>query len=96
MRLWIRSKPRGSFRELEYVIPQSNFTEGIYIDYKALKIQRIARRYKFGYRLTYTAFSYSHLTIQRDHRVDVGFLPGESDQGRWLTYIVEYSRPSRL
>ena len=38
-----------------------NFTEGVYIDYKAFIAQNITPRYEFGYGLTYTTFNYSSL-----------------------------------
>lgn len=41
--------------------PQDNFTEGVYIDYKAFIAQNITPRFEFGYGLTYTTFNYSSL-----------------------------------
>ncbi|CRG91027.1 beta-glucosidase [Talaromyces islandicus] len=55
--------------------PQSNFTEGAYIDYKAFELQGITPRYEFGYGLTYTSFAYSQLAIQRDPEVNIEYLP---------------------
>ncbi|OQE24386.1 hypothetical protein PENSTE_c007G02745 [Penicillium steckii] len=46
--------------ENEYY-PQSNFSEGIYIDYKAFIRNDIKPRFEFGYGLTYSNFSYSDL-----------------------------------
>lgn len=43
--------------------PQSNFTEGIYIDYRAFDLRNITPRYEFGYGLSYTTFSYSNLSV---------------------------------
>ncbi|THW11878.1 putative glycosyl hydrolase [Aureobasidium pullulans] len=40
---------------------QDNFTEGVYIDYKAFIAQNITPRFEFGYGLTYTTFNYSSL-----------------------------------
>lgn len=40
---------------------QSNFTEGVYIDYKAFIAHNITPRFEFGYGLTYTTFDYSGL-----------------------------------
>ncbi|KAK5110886.1 hypothetical protein LTR85_000696 [Meristemomyces frigidus] len=40
---------------------QSNFTEGVYIDYKHFLAQNITPRFEFGYGLTYTTFNYSSI-----------------------------------
>lgn len=44
--------------------PQSNFTEGVYIDYRAFDLYNITPRYEFGYGLSYTTFSYCNLTVE--------------------------------
>jgi beta-glucosidase len=46
--------------------PQSNFTEGVYIDYKYFIKEDIEPRFAFGYGLTYTDFEYSDLKIDID------------------------------
>ncbi|CDK28769.1 unnamed protein product [Kuraishia capsulata CBS 1993] len=43
---------------------QSNFTEGVYIDYKAFIKSNITPRYEFGFGLTYTTFEYTDLDLQ--------------------------------
>jgi beta-glucosidase len=45
--------------------PQSDFSEGVYIDYRAFDAKNITPRYEFGYGLSYTTFSYSNLKISR-------------------------------
>ena len=55
-----------SLPEGEYTLfPQSNFTEGVYIDYKYFDQKNITPRYEFGFGLTYTTFSYSNLSINK-------------------------------
>ncbi|KAK5133582.1 hypothetical protein LTR08_007622 [Meristemomyces frigidus] len=43
--------------------PQSNFTEGLYIDYRHFDLYNITPRFEFGYGLSYSTFSYSNLTV---------------------------------
>ncbi|KAF1819718.1 glycoside hydrolase family 3 protein [Dissoconium aciculare CBS 342.82] len=44
--------------------PQSNFTEGVEIDYRSFLARDVTPRYAFGYGLTYSTFSYSNLTVE--------------------------------
>jgi beta-glucosidase len=45
--------------------PQTAFTEGVFIDYRALDHADITPVYEFGYGLSYTNFSYSNIQVQR-------------------------------
>ncbi|PBP28603.1 beta-glucosidase 1 precursor [Diplocarpon rosae] len=45
--------------------PQSDFTEGVFIDYRALDSQNITPIYEFGFGLSYTTFEYSDLTVTK-------------------------------
>jgi beta-glucosidase-like glycosyl hydrolase len=53
--------------------PQSNFTEGVFIDYKHFERYGIAPRFEFGFGLSYTTFDYSNLTVDVDE--SAGLLP---------------------
>ncbi|KAL2816181.1 glycosyl hydrolase family 3 N terminal domain-containing protein [Aspergillus cavernicola] len=55
--------------------PQSNFTEGVYIDYKAFGKEGITPRYAFGFGLTYTDFTYSNLEIDLLSNANTAYLP---------------------
>jgi beta-glucosidase len=57
------SRPEG-----EYVLfPQSNFSEGVYIDYRHFDVAGITPRYEFGFGLSYTTFAYSDLVISKSN-----------------------------
>ena len=60
---------------MEQYYPQSNFSEGLYIDYKHFMAQNIIPRYEFGYGLTYTTFNYSNLNIVTSASASTSALP---------------------
>lgn len=55
------SRPDGIYA----LFPQSDFSEGVYIDYRALDAQNVTPRYEFGFGLSYTTFAYSNLAVSR-------------------------------
>jgi beta-glucosidase len=56
--------PEGSFANF----PQSNFSEGVYIDYRHFDRNDIEPRYEFGFGLSYTTFQYQELKIRTEQR----------------------------
>ncbi|PPJ59718.1 hypothetical protein CBER1_10807 [Cercospora berteroae] len=44
---------------------QSDFVEGVFIDYRRFMNEGIAPRFEFGYGLTYSNFSYSNFTVAK-------------------------------
>ncbi|EPE08068.1 glycoside hydrolase family 3 protein [Ophiostoma piceae UAMH 11346] len=45
------------------VVPQQDFSEGLYVDYRHFDKHAIAPRYEFGYGLSYTSFSLGNLSV---------------------------------
>jgi len=65
----------GAPGTLEYFYPQDNFTEGVYIDYRAFIAQNIQPRFEFGYGLTYSTFSYSGLNAVTRRNNTLTYIP---------------------
>lgn len=63
--------PTGSYS----FFPQSNFTEGGYIDYRYFEANGIVPRYEFGFGLSYTTFVYSNLAIQKSWKRNLSEYP---------------------
>ncbi len=54
----------------------SNYTEGVFLDYRHFDKYNITPRYYFGYGLSYTTFSFSSLLISKaseEHHVEQSF-----------------------
>lgn len=52
--------------------PQSNFSEGVFVDYRHFDARNITPRYEFGFGLSYTTFNYSNLSVKKPERSSVG------------------------
>jgi beta-glucosidase len=65
-------------------VPQYNFQEGVFIDYRGFDHRNITPVYEFGFGLSYTTFNYSGLTVEK---LDVAeYQPTTGDSGQAPTY----------
>ncbi|KAI9740353.1 MAG: hypothetical protein M1834_004932 [Cirrosporium novae-zelandiae] len=55
--------------------PQQNFTEGVYIDYRAFDHKDISPRFEFGFGLSYSTFTYSSLTTTASTNASTAIWP---------------------
>ncbi|KAK1703022.1 glycoside hydrolase family 3 C-terminal domain-containing protein, partial [Colletotrichum acutatum] len=51
-------------RQANTTSPQCDFTEGVFVDYRAFDERGIEPRFEFGFGLTYTQFTYSSLLVK--------------------------------
>lgn len=63
------------------LFPQSDFTEGVYIDYRHFDKQGITPRYEFGFGLSYTTFSFSGLQVSPVKQGIAAYPSGPIEQG---------------
>lgn len=61
--------------------PQSNFTEGVYIDYRHFDLKNITPRYEFGFGLSYTTFDYANLAISKTNSSTAAYPSGAVSLG---------------
>lgn len=73
--------------QLGAAFPQSNFTEGLYIDYRYFDAKNITPRFEFGYGLSYTTFEFSDLRIDTVSGFNTASYPSKS------TTIVQGGHP---
>ena len=82
--------------------PQVNFTEGVFIDYRAFDRANITPVYEFGYGLSYTTFSYSDLQVTRVLGLNSTYTPTTGSTSAAPTYgtitnnTADYQFPSNL
>ncbi|PIB01148.1 Beta-glucosidase cel3A [Cercospora beticola] len=57
---------------------QSNFSEGVFIDYRHFIRENIEPRFAFGYGLTYSSFNYSNLEINLSSSANKALLPSDA------------------
>ncbi|KAB5566115.1 beta-glucosidase 1 [Coniochaeta sp. 2T2.1] len=59
----------------EDFFPDDDFSEGLYIDYRAFDRHDIEPRFEFGFGLSYTTFDYDGLTVSLARRADTAEFP---------------------
>ncbi|KAI0515057.1 glycoside hydrolase superfamily [Xylaria bambusicola] len=57
--------------------PQSDFSEGVYLDYRAFDAKNITPRYEFGFGLSYTTFAYADLSVNLVEGADFAQYPSK-------------------
>jgi beta-glucosidase len=63
--------PQGRYRNF----PQSDFAEGVYVDYRHFDARNVTPRFEFGFGLSYTTFAYSNLTVALDRAASTAAFP---------------------
>ncbi|TVY47638.1 Beta-glucosidase [Lachnellula occidentalis] len=78
--------------------PQSDFTEGVFIDYRGFDKSNSTPIYEFGYGLSYTTFNYSNLVIKSanvsKYNPTVGTTPSAPVLGNFSTNLADYLFPN--
>jgi hypothetical protein len=78
--------------------PQDDFTEGIFIDYRAFDKSNSTPIYEFGYGLSYTTFNYSNLIIKSagagNYTPTVGHTAPAPVLGNFSTNLADYLFPN--
>lgn len=77
-------------------VPQQDFTEGVFIDYRHFDAKNITPIFEFGFGLSYTTFAYSDLKIEKSgagaYTPTTGFTPpaptfGQNASRNWADYV---------
>ncbi|CAN8105430.1 unnamed protein product [Discula destructiva] len=61
--------------------PQSNFTEGVFIDYRHFDSKNITPRYEFGFGLSYTTIDYANLQVSNSNESTASYPSGPITPG---------------
>ncbi|KAI1495604.1 glycoside hydrolase family 3 protein [Biscogniauxia marginata] len=78
--------------------PQQDYSEGVFIDYRALDSKNITPIFEFGFGLSYTTFEYANIKIEKQTPKDYQPTTGESAEaptfGNFSTDLEDYAFPS--
>lgn len=61
--------------------PQSNYSEGVFVDYRHFDAKNITPRFEFGFGLSYTTFEYSNLSVTKTSNDTAEFPTGATVEG---------------
>ncbi|KAI4172955.1 MAG: hypothetical protein LQ343_003242 [Gyalolechia ehrenbergii] len=75
------------------VVPQQNFDERLYIDYRHFDKEGITPRYEFGFGLSYTTFTFSNLTITEKKGKSALPVPRPDAEARPPSYSTDIPDP---
>ncbi|KAI1410099.1 glycoside hydrolase family 3 protein [Hypoxylon sp. FL1857] len=78
--------------------PQQDFTEGVFIDYRALDRANIDPIFEFGFGLSYTTFKYSNLKVEKSNAGEYKPTTGKTAEaptfGNYSTDLEDYLFPN--
>lgn len=83
------------------LVPQMNFQEGPFIDYRSFDKHNVTPTYEFGFGLSYTTFEYSNLQITKHTNVSaytpfVGYTSAAQTYGNYSTDASDYLFPDNI
>lgn len=83
------------------LVPQMNFQEGVFIDYRNFDKHNITPTYEFGYGLSYTTFDYSNLQVTKHANVSAytpftGYSSVAKTYGNYSTDADDYLFPDSI
>lgn len=101
---WVTTSSQGDVPGVLYesnnggLAPQINFTEGVFIDYRALDAANITPSYEFGFGLSYTTFQYSDIKVKKlsapAYQPASGKTIAAPTYGSYSTNLTDYLFPS--
>ncbi|KAI3394221.1 hypothetical protein diail_2996 [Diaporthe ilicicola] len=84
-----------------YDVPQINYKEGVFIDYRAFDKYNVTPTYEFGFGLSYTTFEYSDLKVTAHTNVSeytpfTGYSPAAKTYGNYSSDPADHQFPEAI